>query len=80
MKYEEGMKQVCNLIHLVNSTPIDSIKRTDRLIGDLKMDSIELIDFFLRLENINVFLKEEQINNQLIVDDIVNMVLMANNE
>ncbi|EBD2439637.1 TPA: acyl carrier protein [Salmonella enterica] len=74
MKREEGMKLVCKLIHLVNSTPIADINESDRLIDDLNMDSVELIDFFINLEEYNIFLKKEQINRGLTVGDIVSMM------
>ncbi|EBZ4888369.1 acyl carrier protein [Salmonella enterica subsp. enterica serovar Bredeney] len=74
MKREEGMKLVCKLIHLVNSTPIADINESDRLIDDLNMDSVELIDFFINLEEYNIFLKKEQINSGLTVGDIVSMM------
>ncbi|EDJ1003548.1 acyl carrier protein [Salmonella enterica] len=74
MKREEGMKLVCKLIHLVNSTPIADINESDLLIDDLNMDSVELIDFFINLEECNIFLKKEQINRELTVGDIVSMM------
>lgn len=78
MKYDEGVRLVYTLICLINSTPIENIKITDRLIVELKMDSIELIDFLLKLEEYNVVLTEEQITRELTVGDIVNILLAVN--
>lgn len=78
MNYDEGMELVYALICLVSTTKIENIKATDRLIAELKMDSIELTDLFLQLEEYNVVLTEEQITSQLTVGDIVNALLSVN--
>ncbi|HBA9513341.1 TPA: acyl carrier protein [Escherichia coli] len=80
MNYDEGMGLVCTVISLVNSTQIENIKATDRLIIELKMDSIELTDLLLQLEEYNVVFTEEQITSQLTVGDVVNALLSANRE
>ncbi|EBR8426879.1 hypothetical protein DOC30_24450, partial [Salmonella enterica subsp. enterica serovar London] len=41
------------------------------LVVDLKMDSIELIDFLLKLEQANYRLDESIISSSLTVDDVV---------
>jgi acyl carrier protein len=72
---EEAMLTVKNIIYEVNGTPISNIKSGDSLITDLAMDSVELIDFIIRLEEFDVILKESQLSNTLTVEQIAKILL-----
>lgn len=65
---------VANLIHQVNGVLPRDIKLEDSLITDLEMDSVELIDFLVRLEEIGVTIPESDISSSLTVADIVQRV------
>jgi len=72
---EEAMLIVKNIIYEVNGTPISNIKSDDSLITDLAMDSVELIDFIIRLEEFDIILKESQLSNALTVEHIATILL-----
>lgn len=63
--------QVANLIYQVNGTLPKDIKLQDSLICDLAMDSVELIDLLMRLEEIGVNIGESELSSKLTVADIV---------
>lgn len=75
MILEEAILIVKNIIYEVNGTPINNIKDKDSLIVDLAMDSVELIDFIIRLEEFDVILKESQLSNALTVEQIAKILL-----
>lgn len=62
---------VVNLIYQVNGVLPRDMKLQDRLIDDLLMDSVELIDLLMRLEEAGVIIPESEINSRLTVGDIV---------
>lgn len=62
---------VANLIYQVNGALPRDIKQQDSLIDDLFMDSVELIDLLMRLEEVGVIIPESEINSGLTVGDIV---------
>lgn len=66
--------RVANLIYQVNGALPNTISLQDRLISDLAMDSVELIDFLMRLEEIGVVIAESEISSNLTVGDIVQRV------
>jgi len=70
---EEALAIVTNIIYEVNGTPVSHIKLNDSLITDLAMDSVELIDFIIRLEEFGVIIKESQLSNTLTVVKVANM-------
>jgi len=72
---EEALSIVRNIIYEVNGTPVSHIKPNASLITDLAMDSVELIDFIIRLEEFGVIIKESQLSNALTVIQIANMFL-----
>lgn len=72
---EEALVIVQKIIHEVNGIPLKSIKSSDSLITDLAMDSIELIDFMLRLEEFDVVINESQLSTYLTVAHIVNLMI-----
>ncbi len=72
---DEALLIVKNIIYEVNGTPVENINLNDSLIIDLAMDSVELIDFIIRLEEFGVIIKESQLSNALTVEQVVNMLL-----
>lgn len=75
MMLEEAMLIVKNIICEVNGTPVNNIKDEDSLITDLAMDSVELIDFIIRLEEFGIILKESQLSDTLTVEQIAKILL-----
>lgn len=65
---------VANLIYQVNGVLPRNIKLEDSLITDLAMDSVELIDLLMRLEEIGVTIPESDISSSLAVADIIQLV------
>lgn len=65
---------VVNLIYQVNGIFPKNIRMQDSLINDLAMDSVELIDLLMRLEEIGVMIPESDISRKLTVGDIVQRV------
>lgn len=65
---------VANLIYQVNGVLPTNIKLEDSLVTDLAMDSVELIDLLMRLEEIGVTIPESDISSSLTVTDIIQRV------
>lgn len=65
---------VANLISQVNGVLPRNIKQEDSLVTDLAMDSVELIDLLMRLEEIGVTIPESDISSHLTVADIIQRV------
>ncbi|PKC36066.1 type III secretion system protein [Pantoea ananatis 15320] len=65
---------VANLIYEINGALLGNFKLEDSLITDLAMDSIELIDLLMRLEEIGVTIPESDISSSLTVADIIQRV------
>lgn len=65
---------VVNLIYQVNGVLPRNIKLEYSLITDLAMDSVELIDLLMRLEEIGVTIPESDISSSLTVADIIQRV------
>lgn len=65
---------VANLIYQVNGVLPTDIKLEDSLVTDLALDSVELIDLLMRLEEIGVTIPESDISSSLTVADIVKRV------
>lgn len=65
---------VANLIYQVNGVLPKNIKLEDSLITDLALDSVELIDLFIRLEEIGVTIPESDISSSLTVAGIIQHV------
>ncbi|WP_230351087.1 acyl carrier protein [Lelliottia sp. WAP21] len=70
--YAESL--VANLIYQVNGVLPKDISLHHSLVNDLLMDSIELIDLLMRLEEIGVAINESEITSELTVGDIVTHV------
>ncbi|SFN66838.1 acyl carrier protein [Izhakiella capsodis] len=62
---------VVNLIYQVNGALPKDIRQQDSLIKDLAMDSVEIIDFLMRLEEIGVTISESDISSNLTVGDVI---------
>lgn len=75
MTLDEAMLVVRNIIYEVNGTPVNNINSDDSLIADLAMDSVELIDFIIRLEEFGVIMNESQLSNTLTVEQIAQIVV-----
>ncbi|WP_259049068.1 acyl carrier protein [Klebsiella sp. BIGb0407] len=75
MTLEEALPIVKNIICEVNGTSVSNIKSGDSLIIDLAMDSVELIDFIIRLEEFDVTIEESQISNALTVEKIAKILI-----
>ncbi len=71
------LSRVANMIYLVNGVLPQDIMLQDSLIRDLRMDSVELIDLLMRLEEIGVNIPETDITRNLTVGDIVQRVRNA---
>jgi len=65
---------VCNLIYQVNGTLPQNIKADDSLINDLAMDSVEMIDLLMHLEEYGVVLEDSQLSDALTVGQIAQMM------
>lgn len=65
---------VANFIYQVNGVLPANIKLEDSLITDLALDSVELIDLLMRLEEIGVTIPESDISSSLTVADIIQRV------
>ncbi|HEY3588632.1 MAG TPA: acyl carrier protein [Buttiauxella sp.] len=65
---------VANLIYQVNGVLPVNIKPQDSLVHDLAMDSVELIDLLMRLEEIGVIIPESDISSNLTVKDVIQRV------
>lgn len=74
MKPEDALSVVQDLIFEINGIPVSDIKPSDSLIIDLAMDSVELIDFIIRLEDIGVIIKESQLTRSLTVEQVSQMI------
>lgn len=62
---------VTNLIYQVNGVLPKDISLHHSLVNDLLMDSIELIDLLMCLEDIGVTVHESELTSELTVGDIV---------
>lgn len=69
-----ALSEVTNLIYQVNGFLPQNIQAQDSLVKDLALDSVELVDLFLRLEQVGVTIGESQITSQLTVGDIAKLV------
>ncbi|MEB5958182.1 acyl carrier protein [Escherichia coli] len=68
---------VANMIYQVNGVLPKDIRRDDKLINDLGMDSVELIDLLMRLEETGVVISESEITANLTVGDIIDRLQIS---
>ncbi|NEG59844.1 acyl carrier protein [Pantoea agglomerans] len=71
---EENLLTISNIIWQVSNIPSEEITADSRLIPDLKMDSVELIDLLIRLEGIGIVIPESDINSTFSVQDIMQYI------
>ena len=76
-EFETAESLVSNIIYQVNGVLPKNIKRSDSLITDLEMDSVELVDLLMRLEEAGVVIPESNINSSLTVGDIIERFLLV---
>ncbi|CAO97723.1 acyl carrier protein [Erwinia tasmaniensis] len=65
---------VYELIFKVNGMLPHSISPQDSLIKDLGMDSVELVDFMIRLEEQGVVIKDSQLSSELTVGQVARLI------
>lgn len=74
---EAALLFVRSLIQQTNGTSIDSIGQYDSLITDLALDSIDLIDLLIQLEENGIVIHESRINARLTVNSLVQFFMTA---
>jgi len=72
--YEDCLAQVRVIIHQVSGILTVQIQENDSLVKDLGMDSVELIDLFIRLEEYGLFIPDSMISSSLTVRQIVELM------
>lgn len=75
MNNEAALSVIKNIIFEVNGTPVNDINPNDSLITKLAMDSVELIEFLIRLEEFGVKISESQLTDALTVERISQMIV-----
>ena len=75
MNHEEALSVIKNIIFEVNGTSVNDINPNDSLITKLAMDSVELIEFLIRLEEFGVKISESQLTDTLTVEQILQMIV-----
>ncbi|QUG77847.1 acyl carrier protein [Erwinia sp. E602] len=68
MNKEQALSRVYGLIQQASGLPAEKIGQHDSLINDLALDSVELIDLLMQLEEYNIVIPESQVNSQLTAD------------
>lgn len=76
ISYEDFLAQLRVIIYQVSGIPTVRIQGNDSLVKDLGMDSVELIDLFIRLEEYGLYIPDGMISSSLTVRQIAE--LMAN--
>ena len=74
---EQAILQVGKVIQSINGAKPETLNRDDRIVIDLEMDSVELIDLLIKLEEIGVTLGESQLSSNLTVGHLAELVLFA---
>lgn len=65
---------IINSLSTVTGRPISEIKMEDELFFDLEMDSIDLIDVIIRLEDQGIIINEKDLTLKLNVSDLIQVV------
>lgn len=65
---------VMSLLSAVTGRPISEIKMKDELFFDLEMDSVDLIDVIIRLEDQGIIINENNLTLKLKVSDLIQVV------
>lgn len=71
---EESLLTIGDIIWQVSNIPPEEITADSRLILDLKMDSVELIDLLIRLEDVGILIPESDINSTFSIQDIMRYI------
>ncbi|WP_240149728.1 acyl carrier protein [Erwinia amylovora] len=71
---ENALQIVYDLVFQVNGMLPHCIRPQSSLIKDLGMDSVELVDFLVRLEEFGIIIKDSQISAELTVGEIARML------
>jgi len=71
---DKSLQLITNLIYQVKGIHPKDICAQDSLINDIAMDSIELIDLFIRLEELGGSVPESSITSNLTVSDLAKLV------
>lgn len=72
--YINAFNLVRDIISQVTGTSANEILKDDGLVVDLKMDSIEIIDLIMRLEERGYVLDEREITSSLTVGGISHII------
>lgn len=59
------------IIHSINGLNVGFIKNDDRLINDIGMDSVELIELLIKLEEYGLILNEDELSTKLTVNHLI---------
>ncbi|WP_406704496.1 acyl carrier protein [Sodalis sp.] len=65
---------VMSLLSAVTGRPISEIKMEDELFFDLEMDSVDLIEVIIRLEDQGIIINEKDLTLKLKVSDLIQVV------
>ncbi|WP_308824809.1 acyl carrier protein [Sodalis praecaptivus] len=65
---------VMSSLSAVTGRPISEIKMEDELFFDLEMDSVDLIDVIIRLEDQGIIINEKDLTLKLKVSDLIQVV------
>ncbi|MFB9085442.1 acyl carrier protein [Erwinia tracheiphila] len=68
---------LCKMIQLVNGRPADQIGIQESLVMDLEMDSVELIDLLIKLEEYGVKIDESEITSTLTVEHLTQRLMFS---
>lgn len=65
---------IISSLSAVTGRPISEIKMEDELFFDLEMDSVDLIDVIIRLEDQGIIINEKDLTLKLKVSDLIQVV------
>ncbi|MGN7915560.1 phosphopantetheine-binding protein [Enterobacter sp. 22466] len=64
------LHEIYLLVNQVNGYPLELMQPQDRLQHELGMDSIEIVDLILRLEDKEVYVQENQLHPELTLEEV----------
>lgn len=70
------LEVVKRALHQVTGKPVDEIGDEHRLVWDLSMDSVEIIDFIMHMESEGIFLNDDQISGDMTVLSVAKAIGM----
>lgn len=77
MTMEQSLYQACAVLAAINGIQASMMKSDDRLIIDLQMDSVELIELLIKLEEFGIEVNESQLSKNFTVGDVAKMIFEA---